>query len=221
MAQITLSANVRKSSGKGAANKLRRSQQIPAILYGPNTAPLMLTVRDLDLRAALKAATGENVILGLQIDQGNGRETKTVMVKELQEDPIKPIYYHVDFYEISMDKELEFDIPIHLVNEPVGVTNGGILQHVKREVNVSCLPRNLVDFLEIDVSRLEIGDSVHIKDIVFPPGIQSNEEEDMTVAVVNAPSIVAEKVEELPEEELAAAAEEGAPAPETPPEEEK
>ncbi|MBM3301053.1 MAG: 50S ribosomal protein L25 [Deltaproteobacteria bacterium] len=221
MSQITLSASVRESSGKGAANKLRRSQQIPAILYGPNTTPLMLTVRHLDLRAALKAATGENVILGLQIDKGNGSETKTVMVKELQEDPIKPIYYHVDFYEISMDKELEFDIPIHLVNTPVGVTNGGILQHVKREVNVSCLPRNLVDFFEIDVSRLEIGDSVHIKDIVFPPGIQSNEEEDMTVAVVNAPSIVAEKVEEVPEEEMAAAAEEGAPAPETPPEEEK
>jgi large subunit ribosomal protein L25 len=219
MAQTTLSAVVRKEKGKGAANKLRRNQQVPAILYGPHTVPLMLAVRELDLRAVLKAATGENIILGLQIDTGNGSETKTVMLKELQADPVKPIYYHADFYEIPMDKELMFDIAIHLVNTPVGVTNGGILQHVKREVSVSCLPRNLVDFLEIDVAGLDIGDSVHIRDIAFPPGIRSNEDGDMTVAVVNAPSLVAEKVEEVLEEEKVA--EEGAPAPETHPEEEK
>jgi large subunit ribosomal protein L25 len=221
MAQITLSASVRKNRGKGAANKLRKNRQIPAILYGPNIDPLMLTVRELDLRGVLKAATGENIILGLQIDKGNGTETKTVMLKELQIDPVKPIYYHADFYEIPMDKELTFDIPVHLVNTPVGVVNGGILQHVKREVSVSCLPRNLVDFLEIDVAGLDIGGSVHIRDIVFPAGIQSNEDGDMTVAVVNAPSLVAEKVEEVPEEEKVAEAVEGAPAPETSPEEEK
>jgi large subunit ribosomal protein L25 len=222
MAQITLSASVRKDRGKGAANKLRRNHQIPAILYGPNTVPLMLSVGELDLRAVLKAATGENIILGLQIDKGNGNETRTVMLKELQADPIKPVYYHADFYEIPMDKELTFSIPIHLVNTPVGAANGGILQHVKRDVSVSCLPQSLVDFLEIDVSGLEIGGSVHIRDIVFPPGIRSNEEGDMTVAVVNAPSLVAEIVEEVPEEEKVAEAEGGAPAPEEPsPEEEK
>jgi large subunit ribosomal protein L25 len=214
MAQITLSASVRRDKGKGAANKLRRNQQIPAILYGPNTDPLMLSIMELDLRAVLKAATGENIILGLQIDKGNGNETRTVMLKELQADPIKPLYYHADFYEIPMDKELTFDIPIHLVNTPVGVANGGILQHVKREVSVSCFLQNLVDFFEIDVSGLDIGGSVHIRDIAFPPGIRSNEEGDMTVAVVNAPSLVAEKVEELPEEEKAAEAEGGAPVPE-------
>jgi large subunit ribosomal protein L25 len=219
MAQITLSASVRKNTGKGAANKLRRNQQIPAILYGPNTDPLMLSIRELDLRTVLKAATGENIILGLQIDKGNGSETRTVMLKELQADPIKPVYYHADFYEIPMDKELMFDIAIHLVNTPVGTTNGGILQHVKRDVSVSCLPQNLVDFLEIDVSGLDIGGSVHIRDIVFPPGIRSNEEGDMTVAVVNAPSLAAEKVEEVPEEEKVA--EGGAPAPEEPSSEEE
>jgi large subunit ribosomal protein L25 len=182
----------------------------------------MLSVGELDLRAVLKAATGENIILGLQIDKGNGNETRTVMLKELQADPIKPVYYHADFYEIPMDKELTFSIPIHLVNTPVGAANGGILQHVKRDVSVSCLPQSLVDFLEIDVSGLEIGGSVHIRDIVFPPGIRSNEEGDMTVAVVNAPSLVAEIVEEVPEEEKVAEAEGGAPAPEEPsPEEEK
>ena len=221
MAQITLSASVRENRGKGAAHKLRRNQQIPAILYGPKTDPLMLTVRELDLRAVLKAATGENIILGLQIDKGNGSETRTVMLKELQADPIKPIYYHADFYEIPMDKELMFNIPIHLVNTPIGAANGGILQHVKREVSVTCLPRNLVDFFEIDVAGLDIGGSVHIRDIVFPAGIQSNEDGDVTVAVVNAPSLVAEKVEDVPEEEKVAEAEEGAPAPETPPEEER
>ncbi len=206
MAQSTLSAQVREEKGKGAANRLRRNKQIPAILYGRNTSPVKLTVSELDLRTVLKAATGDNIVLGLKIDTGKGSETKNVILKELQSDPIKPIYYHADFYEISMDRELTFEIPIHLVNTPVGVTNGGILQHVKREVSVSCLPGDLVDFIEVDVSALEIGESIHVKEVKFPHGIRSLEDGEMTLAVLNAPAVVEEKVEEVVEEEAAAAA---------------
>ena len=210
MAQSILSAHVREEKGKGAANKLRRNKQIPAVLYGPNTSPVMLSVNEFDLKTVLKSATGENIVLGLQIDTGKGSETKNVILKELQSDPIKPIYYHADFYEISMDRELTFNIPIHLVNTPAGVADGGILQHVKREVSVSCLPGNLVDYLEVDVSGLEIGGSIHVKEVVFPEGIRSLEDAETTLAVMNAPAAVVEKVEEEVKEEEAKEGEEAA-----------
>jgi large subunit ribosomal protein L25 len=212
MAQTILSARVREEKGKGAANKLRRNKQIPAVLYGPNTTPVMLSVNDSDLRTVLKSATGENIVLGLQIDTGKGSETKNVILKELQSDPIKPVYYHADFYEISMDREMTFNIAVHLVNTPVGVANGGILQHIKREVSVSCLPSDLVDYLEVDVSALDIGGSIHVKEVVFPKGIRSLDDAEMTLAVLNAPAAVVEKVEEEVTEEVKEGEEAAAPA---------
>ena len=211
MPQLSLAAQVRTDTGKGAARRLRRSDQIPAIFYGPNSQPVMLAVKYLDLRTLLKSASSENVIFQLQIETGQGSTSKTVMLKELQADPIKPIYYHADFYEISMDKELTLNVSVHLVGTPVGAAKGGILQHVRREISVSCLPGNLVEFLEVDVTALDIGDAVHVKDVVLPAGMKTAEEADTTIAVVTAPHVVAEKVEEAVEgEEMAeeAAAEE-------------
>jgi large subunit ribosomal protein L25 len=118
-------------------------------------------------------------------------------------DPVKDIYLHADFYEISMDKKITVDVPIRLVNNPVGVTEGGILQHIKRELKISCLPGEMIDALEVDVSGLDIGDSVHVKDIDLPEGIVSLEEEDLTVAAVAAPTVAEEPEEEVIEEELA------------------
>jgi len=163
----------------------------------------MLAVKYLDLKTLLKSASSENVIFQLQIESGQGTENKTVMLKELQSDPIKPVYYHADFYEVSMDKEITLNVPVHLVGTPVGAAKGGILQHVKRELSVSCLPGNLVEFLEVDVAALDMGDAVHVKDMVLPPGLKTAEDGDTTIAVVTAPHVVAEKVEEVPEEEKA------------------
>src|SRR4030042_38385 len=187
---------------KGAARRLRRDNQIPAIFYGPNSQPVMLAVKYLDLKTLLKSASSENVIFQLQIESGQGTESKTVMLKELQTDPIKPVYYHADFYEISMDKELTLNVPIHLVGTPAGAAKGGILQHVKRDLLVSCLPGNLVEFLEVDVSALDIGNAVHVKDIALPQGMKTAEDGDTTIAVVTAPHVVVEeKVEEVVEGE--------------------
>ena len=201
MEQITLAARIRTEQGKGAARKIRRDNRIPAIFYGPNQEPLMLAVNESDLREILRHSAGENAILGLQIESDKGSETRTVMLKELQTDPILDTVYHADFYEISMDQVLTIDIPIHLVGTPVGVTDGGILQQVKREVSVSGLPGKLVDVLEANVSELEIGDSLHLNAIVIPEGITLNEEETLTIAVVAAPTVVEEPEEEVEEEE--------------------
>jgi len=210
MPQLSLAAQVRADTGKGAARRLRRNDQVPAIFYGPNSQPVMLAVKYLDLKTLLKSTSSENVIFQLQIESERGRENKTVMLKELQTDPIKPVYYHADFYEISMDKEITLNVPVHLVGTPAGASKGGILQHVKRDLAVSCLPGNIVEFLDVEVSALDIGDAVHVRDIVLPAGLKTAEEGDITIAVVTAPHVVAEKVEEVVEGEKAeeAAAEE-------------
>ena len=123
------------------------------------------------------------------------------MIKEIQKDPVTRDYLHVDFYEISMEKELEVDIPVYLINTPIGVSEGGILEHIRRELKISCMPKNLVDKIEIDVSGLAIGQSLHIEDIALPPGLKSIEDRDLTIATIVAPSIEEEKVEEEGEEE--------------------
>ena len=195
MEQLTLSARIRTVKGKGAVRKIRRENRIPAVFYGPNREPVILTVEEADLRGILRQAAGENTILGLQIESDKGSDTMMVMIKELQTDPIQDTVFHADFYEISMDKELTIEIPIHLVNTPIGVSNGGILQQIKREVTVTGLPGKLVDFLEADVAGLDIGDALHLSTISLPEGITLEEDEALTIAVVAAPTVIKEEEE--------------------------
>jgi len=199
MAQPVLAARVRTSKGKGAAKKLRQKNQIPAVFYGPNAGPIVLTVNYPELDNLVKQGMGENIILDLEVISDQGTETRRVILKELQVVPISESFIHADFYEISMDKEITVDIPIRLVNTAIGVTNGGILQHIRRELTVSCLPDKLIDSLDLDVSELDIGDSLHIRDIELPEGITSSEEAHLTVTVVAAPTV---KEEEPEEEEI-------------------
>jgi len=134
------------------------------------------------------------------------------MIKELQINPVKRHYLHVDFFEVAMDEEITIPIPITLIGEAEGVKIGGVLQQVRRELEIRCLPSQIPDNVEIDVSSLHIGDSVHLGDIQLPPGTKALEDADLTIATVLAPTIekeVVEKVaEEKVEEEKAAAAEE-------------
>ena len=216
MDQPVLAARVRKSKGKGAARRLRRNNQIPAIFYGPKTEPIMLAVDYPELERILRHGSGENVLLDLQVQSEQGTETRRVMLKELLVDTIKDTYLHADFCEISMDKELTVDIPIRLINTPAGVSLGGILQHVRRELAISCMPDKLVDYLDLDVADLEIGDSLHIRDIELPEGIKLVDEDHLTVALVAAPTIQDEEEEEEEEEvEGEEGAEEEAAASET------
>lgn len=202
MSQLILTARVRESKGKGAARKLRRNNQIPAIFYGPESKPVMLAVDYPELKHVVKQGTGENMILDLEIQSDSATDTKKVTIKDLVIDPVKDIFLHADFYEISMDREITLPVSIHLINTPVGVTNGGVLQHIRRELTISCLPDKLVDFLEIDVSGLDIGDSIHIRDIELPDGIKSTEDAHLTVAVLAAPTVKEEEEAEAIEEEI-------------------
>ena len=190
MEHYQLAATLRETKGKEAAKKMRKEMDIPGVFYGPGSDPIMLSFKDGDLRKILKHAVSENIIMGLQIKTDKDTIKKNVILKELQSDPLKDSYIHADFYEIAMDKELTLSVPVTLVNIPVGVSNGGgILQHVRREITISCLPDKVVESIEVDVSGLDIGDSIHVKDIVFPEGISSPQDSHLTLAVVNAPTV--------------------------------
>jgi len=201
MATIKLDSKKRTMTGKGSARKLRSAGRLPVILYGPEMSPIMLSLDYKQLQKIIRGKSAENIIFDLKVDSNGTNQSKRVMIKELQKDPVTREYLHVDFYEISMEKELEVDIPLYLVNTPIGVTEGGILEHIRREVKVSCMPKNLVDKIEIDVSGLAIGQSLHIEDIDLPSGLKTIEDGDLTIATVVAPSIEEEVVEEELEEE--------------------
>jgi large subunit ribosomal protein L25 len=196
MATIQLDSKKRTMTGKGSARKLRSMGRLPVILYGPETSPIMLSLDYKQLQKNLKGKSAENIIFDLKMDSNGKNQSKRVMIKEIQKDPVTRDYLHVDFYEISMEKELEVDIPLYLVNTPIGVTEGGILEHIRRELKVSCMPKNLVEKIEIDVSGLAIGQSLHIEDIDLPSGLKTIEDGDLTIATVVAPTIEEEEVEE-------------------------
>jgi large subunit ribosomal protein L25 len=202
MDQAVLAAQVRKTKGKGAARRLRRNSQIPAIFYGPKTEPIMLAVDYPELKRIIMKSASDTMILNLEVQSDQGTETRKVMLKELITDPVKDAFLHADFYEISMDKEITVDIPIRFTGTPEGVTMGGILQHVRRELTISCLPDKLIDSIEVDVSALKIGEALHIDDIALPEGVISVDEGHLAIAAVNAPSIKAEAKGEEGEEEV-------------------
>ncbi len=204
MATIQLDSKKRTTIGKGSARKLRSMGRLPVILYGPETDSIMLSLDYKQLEKTLRGKSAESIIFDLRVDSNGKNNSKRVMIKEIQKDPVTRDYLHVDFYEISMEKELEVDIPVYLVNTPIGVSEGGILEHIRRELKILCMPKNLIDKIEVDVSGLDVGQSLHIEDISFPPGLKSIEDGNLTIATVVAPTIEEEKVEEeeIEEEEI-------------------
>ncbi|MBT3259460.1 MAG: 50S ribosomal protein L25 [Deltaproteobacteria bacterium] len=205
MNQLTLSARIRTETGKGAARRLRQNNQIPAIFYGPGVDPVMLTIEYAHLSDLEKAGKGENAILDLIIQTDQGETTKKVMIKELTFDLMENTFLHADFYEISSDRKLTLAIPVHLLNTPIGVTEGGgVLQQIRREVTIVCFPDKLVEFLEVDISDLDVGDTVRIGDLALPEGIETTDGAHLTVAVVNikGSALADMEAEEEVEEEL-------------------
>ncbi|MBW1745410.1 MAG: 50S ribosomal protein L25/general stress protein Ctc [Deltaproteobacteria bacterium] len=199
MELIELKANIRNSVGKGQARALRRAEKIPAVLYGPGTEPVLLSVSIKDLEKALKKSTASQALLNLTILNGENT-SRTAMIKELQTHPVSRHYQHIDFYEISMDRKIRVKIPVVVKGKARGVEEGGILQIIRRELEILCLPTEIPETIEIDITDLDIGDSIHVKEIPFEGDIEIQADVNFTVITIVSPKAEVEEVEEEAEE---------------------
>jgi large subunit ribosomal protein L25 len=207
-----LSAQVRKERKKGPSRRLRQEGLVPAILYGRSAENILLAIKTDEL-VKLHKDKKDHAFIKLIIDNGGNKKIeKLSLIKELQVQPLTGKFYHADFYEVDMKNKLTFDVSLRFIGKAIGVENGGELQHIKREVKVSCLPANLPEFIEIDVSALDIGDSVKIKEMKLPEGLTVMDQADAAVVSVAAIKVVKT---ETPVEEAATAEEAPAAAEET------
>jgi large subunit ribosomal protein L25 len=204
MKEIVIKAKPRDKLGKEHAKKLRRNGIVPAVVYGAEMSPLPLEVEAKSFHALLRSGLGENVIITLNIDDPKNGDKK-VLIRELQRDPVWGEILHVDFQQISLSKKLTIKVPIHLVGVPIGVQqDGGILQHVLRELEVECLPTDIPDKIEVDVTALKIGDSIHVGDIKLERGQILSDLQGSIVSVVpptvfKEPEVAPVATEEEPE----------------------
>jgi large subunit ribosomal protein L25 len=187
MAQSTLFVMKRNGVGKGAARKIRREGFIPAVLYGREMEPISLTVNPIDLKKALSTEAGENTLLELHV-KGNGEEiTKIALLRDVQYDNLTSQPIHFDFQEILMKELITVKVPVEIVGKAPGIQEGGILEEILREIEVECLPASIPNVIEIDVSQLGIGDSIHIGDLTLPEGVTVLHDPDETIITILSP----------------------------------
>ena len=199
MAVIALSGSRRDSLGKGGARQARRAGLIPGVLYGHGEKPVAVAVAARDFEVAMRRHMGGNAIVNLTVD---GSES-TALIRDVQYDPLTHGILHLDFQHISLTETIEVKVALHLTGLPVGVKDaGGILEHILRDIEVRCLPTAIPSSIDIDVSGLNIGDSIHVRDLSVPD-ITILTEPEATIATVVPPTVMEEK----PVEEVAVAAE--------------
>jgi large subunit ribosomal protein L25 len=196
MERQELAVKVRNAIGKGVARKLRSEGQIPAVFYGHRTEPIHLSLDPAELKKVINSG-GRNALITLRFDR---EKERVAMLKDLQVSPIKREYIHADLYEVLMDEKITSRVPIHFVGKAAGVKEGGIEQHARRELDVRCLPASLPDHIEVDVTNLAVGDSLHVRDLKLPEGVEVLDQAGDTVVSIVAPA--AEKI--LTPEEAAA-----------------
>ena len=200
--QVKLNAQPRTDVGRSAARKLRARGLIPAIIYGANNKPQPLQVAAREINAMMSHASGENVLVELEI--AGQDSSRTALVQEVQHSPVGGEIRHVDFHAISMDQKIQAEVPLEPTGTAVGVkTFGGLLEQSLRALAIECLPGDLPDRITVDVSQLNIGDSIHVRDIQLPPGVTPKVQPDLTAFSVVAP--IVEEEPAVAEAEVAAA----------------
>lgn len=196
--QVQLKAKLRNVAGKTQVKHLRAQGAVPGSVYGAHTKPYNITVNSRELSDVLHHATGENVLVDLQLDEGGKTNNRLALIQEIQHHPFLDTILHVDFHEVLATEKLRTKVPVRPVGEPTGVkTGGGVLEYVMRELHVECLPKDLPELLEVNVEKLEIGQSIHVRDITPPAGVALIDDGGMTIFLVVAP--IAEEVAATPE----------------------
>jgi len=194
-----LTATRRHETGKGVARRLRAAGQVPAILYGKDQEPIALTLNAREALHLFHSISVDNTIVNVRID--DEKEELETLVREIQMHPFRPDLVHVDFYCIERGVALEVDIPVNFVGTPQGVRDGGSLEVILHEFRVKCIPGNIPETIEVDISDLHIGDSIHANEISTDEGVELLTDPAQTVCSVSAPRAEDEEVEEDEETE--------------------
>ena len=209
MADFELNAELRTDMGKGASRRLRRNADIvPAIIYGADKDPQPLSIAHKDLHKALQNEAFFSHIITIKAD-GKSQEA---ILKDLQRHPAKDRIMHADFLRIQMDHAITVEVPLHFINEEncVGVKQGGgNISHNMTSIEINCLPGDLPEYIEVDIADLDLGDAIHISQLVLPPGLdipalQLGPDHDHVVVAINAPKRVEEAADDADSEEPAA-----------------
>ncbi len=201
--QMTLAAEPRQQTGKGAARTLRREGKVPAVIYGHGREPEALTIEAVALQRALSGHSGSTVLDVTVAD----RAPVKALIREIQRDTLRPaVIVHLDLYEIHADEKITLEVPVHLNGIADGVRNfGGVMDHSLRELEIRVFPRDIPDHIEVDVTDLPIGHSIFVRDLTFAAG-EILTDEDVVVCTVVAPRVEeeapVEETEEVAEPEL-------------------
>jgi large subunit ribosomal protein L25 len=194
--QVKLAATRRTAIGRSAVRKLKGQGLVPAIIYGgkDKAEPLQVTKRD--ITAMLSHASGENILVELEVDGGAGNKVnRLALLQEVQHSPVGGDVLHVDFHAVTMDEMIEADVPLEPIGTAEGVkTFGGLLEQNLRSLAIECLPRDLPDLVTVEISHLNIGDAIHVREIQLPPGVTTKVPPDLTVFSVLAPTVEEEPV---------------------------
>ena len=190
MAMVELTADRRRTAGTGNSRKTKARGKVPGVVYGKHLETRSIEFDRRHLEKFLAKARRGTVVVRMEIRDGEEKQESYTVLKEVQADPLTDRVIHVDFYEVAFGQKFRVDIPLRLKGKAAGIEQGGILEQVVRNIEVECVPSRVPEFLELDVSALEIGHSLHMEDIVFPEGVSPVEKDlSQTVASVHAPRV--------------------------------
>ena len=192
---LEIQAVTRNKTGKGAARTVRLDLKVPAVLYGPKTQPTSLSVSALHLEKLLKETGGESKLLNLKIDGG---QTRQVLIREIQKHPFRRRFLHVDFYEVPLDQPITVEVVVELAGDSIGVQKGGEINLIQRTLSVRCLPNKIPERIRIDVSKIDMGETLHVEDLVAESSYEFDEDPTVGVVSVLAPEAAPPPTEEGP-----------------------
>lgn len=194
---LDLIAQPRTSEGTGAVNRLRKAGSIPAVVYGRKTAPTNVQVDAKTFSKLLQNSASDNILVSLKLESGE----QLALVQEVQHDHLKGGILHVDFHAIAMDEEIHAEVPVDIAGEAAGAKHGGLVEAIHHTLEVRCLPHDLPERITVDVTALNVGDAVHVRELQLPSGVRAKLADDVVIVMCVEPRVEAE-----PEPGAAAAA---------------
>ncbi len=197
---VEMRVQLRTKTGTGAARRLRKRDAVPAILYGPTTAPMPLEVPAIRLLKLLREIGEESKLIRLVIGEGESQQVRQALIREVQTHPVRRRFVHVDFYEVPLDQPIVVEVPVELDGESIGQKKGGVIDLIRRTLAVRCLPGEIPERVHIDISSLDLGSSIHVGDLVTRVPFELMDDKNFAVVAVAVPEEMMKAAEGAEEE---------------------